>query len=49
MELTFMGIAGQVVGVMEDYHFKPLGNEIEPMALAPFPAEICTYDCQTCS
>lgn len=39
MELTFMGIASQVVGVMEDFHFKPLGNEIEPMALAPLPAD----------
>jgi len=40
MNLIFMGIHGQVVGVMEDYHFKPLGDEIEPMALAPFPAEM---------
>jgi len=40
MNLEFMGIHGQVVGVMEDYHFKPLGDEIEPMALAPFPAEM---------
>jgi predicted permease len=40
MNLTFMGIHGQVVGVMEDYHFKPLGDEIEPMALAPVPAEM---------
>lgn len=39
MELTFMGIHGQIVGLMEDYHFKPLGDEIEPMALAPLPAE----------
>jgi len=36
MELVFMGIHGQIVGVMEDYHFKPVGDEIEPMALAPF-------------
>ena len=40
MNLNFMGIQGQVVGVMEDYHFKPLGNEIEPMAIAPVPAEM---------
>jgi ABC-type antimicrobial peptide transport system permease subunit len=39
MELTFMGIQGQIVGLMEDYHFKPLDNEIEPMAMAPLPAE----------
>jgi len=39
MELRFMGSVGQIVGVFEDYHFKPLGDEIEPMALAPFPAE----------
>ena len=40
MDLTFMGIHGQVVGLMEDYHFKPLGDEIEPMALSPVPAEM---------
>jgi ABC-type antimicrobial peptide transport system permease subunit len=40
MDLTFMGIHGQVVGVMEDYHFKPVGDEIEPMALAPLPPEM---------
>ena len=39
MDLRFMGIHGQVVGLMEDYHFKPLGDEIEPMALAPLPAD----------
>ena len=37
MSLRFMGLSGQIVGVMEDYHFKPLSNEIEPMALAPLP------------
>ena len=39
MDLQFMGIHGQIVGIMNDYHFKPLSNEIEPMALAPLPAE----------
>lgn len=39
MELRFGGIVGQIVGIFEDYHFKPLGNEIEPLALVPFPAE----------
>jgi len=39
-DLRFMGINGQIVGVMEDYHFKPLGDEIEPMALAPLPADM---------
>ena len=43
MNLTFMGIQGQIVGVMEDYHFKPLGNEIEPMALAPLPVEMLMH------
>ena len=38
MELMFMGIQGQIVGVMEDYHFKPVGDDIEPMAIAPLPA-----------
>jgi ABC-type antimicrobial peptide transport system permease subunit len=37
MELTFMGIQGQIVGVMEDYHFKPVGDDIEPMAITPLP------------
>jgi len=40
MDLSFMGIHGQVVGLIEDYHFKPLGDEIEPMAFAPLPAEM---------
>jgi putative ABC transport system permease protein len=39
MPLKFMGLSGQIVGVMEDYHFKPLGNEIEPMAIAPLPVD----------
>lgn len=43
MNLTFMGIHGQVVGVMEDYHFKPLGDEIEPMALCPLPVEMLMH------
>ncbi len=43
MDLTFMGIHGQVVGVMKDYHFKPLGDEIEPMALAPLPPEMLQH------
>jgi putative ABC transport system permease protein len=43
MDLTFMGIHGQVVGVMEDYHFKPLGAEIEPMALCPLPVEMLMH------
>ncbi|MCD4711212.1 MAG: FtsX-like permease family protein, partial [Bacteroidales bacterium] len=43
MEMTFMGIHGQVVGVMEDFHFKPVGDEIEPMALAPLPSEMLQH------
>jgi putative ABC transport system permease protein len=43
MDLTFMGIHGQVVGVMEDFHFKPLGDAIEPMALAPLPIEMLQH------
>ncbi len=38
MPLTFMGLSGQVVGLMEDYHFKTLDSEIEPMAVAPLPS-----------
>lgn len=40
MDLDFMGIHGQVVGLIEDYHFKPLGDEMEPMALTVVPAEM---------
>jgi len=40
MELDFIGASGTVVGIMEDYHFQPLGNEIEPMALAPVPTDM---------
>jgi ABC-type antimicrobial peptide transport system permease subunit len=43
MNLTFMGIQGQVVGLMEDFHFKPLGDEIEPMALAPLPVDMLQH------
>jgi len=43
MNLNFMGIQGQVVGLMEDFHFKPLGDEIEPMALAPLPVEMLQH------
>jgi putative ABC transport system permease protein len=39
MELQFVGAKGLIVGVMEDYHFKHLGNEIEPMALVASPVE----------
>lgn len=37
MTLRFMGIEGQVVGVMDDFHFKPLSNEVEPLVVAAFP------------
>jgi len=40
MDLRFVGARGQVVGIMEDYHFQPLGNEIEPMAVAPVSQEL---------
>ena len=43
MNLNFMGIQGQVVGVMEDYHFKPLGDEIEPMAISPLPVDMLMH------
>ncbi len=34
-ELRFMGITGQIVGVMEDYHFQPVRDQVEPMVVAP--------------
>lgn len=39
MELQFMGLRGPIVGIMEDYHFQSLDNEIEPMAVGPLPAD----------
>jgi hypothetical protein len=39
MELRFVGARGPIVAIMEDYHFQPLGNEIEPVALAPISME----------
>jgi len=35
--LNFMGIEGPIVGVMGDFHFKSVRNEIEPLALAIIP------------
>jgi putative ABC transport system permease protein len=43
MELVFMGIHGQVVGLIEDYHFKPVDNEIEPIAFAPVSSEMLQH------
>jgi putative ABC transport system permease protein len=43
MPLQFGGLSGQVVGLMEDYHFKPLGDEIEPIAVGPMPAEYLSH------
>jgi predicted lysophospholipase L1 biosynthesis ABC-type transport system permease subunit len=43
MELEFMGARGQVVGIMEDYHFQPLRDEIEPMVLAPVSPEALNH------
>jgi putative ABC transport system permease protein len=34
-ELRFMGTRGQIVGVMEDYHFQPVREQVEPMVIAP--------------
>jgi len=34
-QIRFLGINGMIVGVMEDYHFQPVGENIEPMAMAP--------------
>ncbi|MFC2089721.1 ABC transporter permease [Bacteroidota bacterium] len=39
MALTFNGIYGTVVGIMEDYNFKSLREEIEPLAICPLPSE----------
>ena len=39
MELEFMGVKGKVVGIMEDFNFSPLSNEIEPLAVLPVSSE----------
>lgn len=39
MSLNFMGIQGKIVGIMDDFHFKPLRNEVEPLAMIPMPKE----------
>ncbi len=38
-ELKFVGLTGQIVGVMEDYHFQPVRNQVEPLVVAPLPQE----------
>ncbi len=39
MDMTFSGLHGTVVGVMDDFHFKPLKDEVEPLAVVPLPPE----------
>jgi len=38
-KITFMGIHGQVVGVMDDYHFSTLRTEVAPLAVIPVTPE----------
>ncbi|RPI41551.1 MAG: FtsX-like permease family protein [Bacteroidetes bacterium] len=35
MEINFMGARGSIVGIMEDYHFHHLSNQVEPLVVAP--------------
>ena len=35
---SFWGIQGQIIGVMKDFHFQPLHNEIKPIVFKIFPA-----------
>lgn len=37
--LNFMGVEGNIVGVMEDYHFSTLHTDISPLAIIPMPDE----------
>lgn len=39
-ELTFMGARGQIIGVMNDFHFKPLSSGVEPLAAVVFPPSL---------
>lgn len=39
MSMNFMGIHGRVVGLMEDFHFSTLRNNIEPLAIIPIGQE----------
>jgi putative ABC transport system permease protein len=42
MSMSFMGISGRVVGIMEDFHFSSLRNNIEPLAIIPIGPEYLT-------
>ncbi len=42
MNLTFMGIKGQIIGIMDDFHFKPLTDAVEPLATIPISPEYLT-------
>ncbi len=39
-ELSFMGTDGQIVGVMDDFHFQPLSSGVEPLAAVVFPPSL---------
>lgn len=39
MSMSFMGIQGSIVGIMDDFHFKTLRNEVEPLATTVLPPE----------
>lgn len=39
MNISFMGIRGKIVGIMDDFNFKPLSNEVEPLAMIPISPE----------
>jgi predicted permease len=36
-KIKFVGIEGTIVGVMKDFHFRSVHNEIEPLALFGYP------------
>ncbi len=42
MNISFMGIHGQIVGIMEDYHFSSLRDKIEPLAIIPIDPDYFT-------
>ena len=43
MRLNFMGIDGPIVGVMKDFHFQSMRNELPPLAVALSPASFFRF------
>ena len=38
-QLTLMGNTGSIIGIVEDYHFKPLTLSVEPLVLRLYDSQ----------